>query len=395
MKVDELRRFLIAQTDGRYGLTDFVERLARQLIDAGLPLWRLSTTFLSFDPSIVGPHVTWIRGQATTAVPRAYSILSQPAFTDSPVSYVLETGKELRTRLDIPAEALPYSLLGELKAQGATDFFITPIPLGDALSSAVFLDIKHSSRTWLSLTTDAAEGFADAALDALRALLPELGLRMALETTKESTRSLLRAYLGPNASRRVLDGAFRRGTAERVRSVIWFCDMRGFTTLSDSATPEDVVRALDHYFDCVAKPIEARGGEVLKFIGDAVLAIFPFDPSTLESACESALGAAHEAIANLKALRDQPGATPLACGVALHVGDVYYGNIGTPTRLDFTVIGAAVNEVCRVEALTRPLSVDLLLTRAFVDVARPKRVRSMGAQQLKGVSGSTEVFTVD
>ena len=94
MKVDELRRFLIAQTDGRYGLTDFVERLARQLIDAGLPLWRLSTTFLSFDPSIVGPHVTWIRGQATTAVPRAYSILSQPAFTDSPVSYVLETGKD-------------------------------------------------------------------------------------------------------------------------------------------------------------------------------------------------------------------------------------------------------------------------------------------------------------
>jgi adenylate cyclase len=393
MNVDAVRQFLIAQSDGGYSAAQFVGRLAEALLAAGLPLWRLSTTLLSFDPTIVGPHISWVRGSGTTSVPRSYAILNEPTFIDSPAKRVLETGQELRTRLDIPKDELPFAMLAELRAQGATDFFITPIRIGDALSSAAFLDLQHSQRTWLSLTSDAPAGFSDDDLAALRSLLSELALRFALETSKESTRSLLRAYLGPNAARRVLDGAFRRGTAALVRSVIWFCDMRGFTNLSDTSTPEQVVRALDRYFDCVAQPIEARGGEVLKFIGDAVLAIFPYDEDHVQAACERAMGAAREAVENLRALRATPGAPPLSCGVALHLGDVYYGNIGTPSRLDFTVIGSAVNEVCRIEALTRPLAVDVLMTAAFVLAARATGVRSLGRHSLKGVAEEAEVFT--
>ncbi len=393
MNVELVRQCLMNQ--GRVGYTsaDFVRRFSEALVEAGLPLLRLSTTFLAFDPTVVGAHISWVRGEGTTAVLRPYTILSQPAFMDSPVRHVIETGQEFRTRLDIPTEQLPYALLEELKAKGATDFFIVPIRIGDALTSAAFLEAKHAASSWMSFTTDVPAGFAEEDLEGLRSLATELALRMALETTKESTRSLLRAYLGPNAARRVLDGSFRRGTAEMVRSVIWFCDMRGFTNLSDSSTPEAVVRALDHYFDCVAKPIEARGGEVLKFIGDAVLAIFPYDTDTLRSACERAMSAAKEAIENLNALAALPGGPKIGCGVALHIGDVYYGNIGTPTRLDFTVIGAAVNEVCRVEALTRPLGVDVLMTEAFVRAAAPDKVRTLGRHTLKGVSGTHEVFT--
>ena len=393
MNLDVVRQCLVAQSDGRYSAAQFVERFAEALLAAGLPLWRLSTTLLSFDPSIVGPHISWVRGSGTTAVPRLYAVLTEPTFTDSPARRVLETGQELRTRLDIPKHALPFAMLEELQAQGATDFFIAPVRISDALSSAAFLDLQHSARTWISLTSDSPAGFSDDDLAGFRSLMPELALRVALETSKESARSLLRAYLGPNAARRVLDGSFRRGTAELVRAVIWFCDMRGFTSLSDTSSPEQVVRALDHYFDCVAKPIEARGGEVLKFIGDAVLAIFPYDEGHLQAACARAMGAAREAVANLKAPRTTPGAPKLSCGVALHLGDVYYGNIGTPTRLDFTVIGSAVNEVCRVEALTRPLAVDVLMTEAFVKAAGATGVRSLGRHALKGVAEEAEVFT--
>ena len=217
---------------------------------------------------------------------------------------------------------------------------------------------------------------------------------MALEASKHASRALLRAYLGPHASRRVLTGAFRRGTGESVRAVILFCDMRGFTSFSDSRPPAEVVRALDEYFDRVATPIEEAGGEVLKFIGDAVLGMFPIGDQPTE-ACRRALESATKALSNLaelNGLRAARGDEPLGLGMALHVGEVMYGNIGARSRLDFTVIGSAVNEVCRVEALTRSLGCDLLLTKDFVREAKLERATSLGEHALKGVGGRIEVF---
>jgi adenylate cyclase len=251
-------------------------------------------------------------------------------------------------------------------------------------------------RTYVSFATDDPAGFREEHVARVRALLPAIAARVSLEASKETARQLLRAYLGANATRRILGGAFERGGAETLRAVLWYCDMRGFTTLSDVRPAHEVVRVLDAYFDAVASPIDARGGEVLKFIGDAVLAIFPLDPDP-HDACRRALAAVDDTRANLarlNAARAARGEDALGLGLALHAGDVSYGNIGAQNRLDFTVIGAPVNEVCRVEAMTRTLGVDVLLTATFVALAGLAEAVPMGAHRLKGVGAPVELYTM-
>ena len=229
----------------------------------------------------------------------------------------------------------------------------------------------------------------------MRELLPFISQRLTHECSKQAARSLLRIYLGANAAERILAGQFRRATAQAIRAVIWYCDMRGFTALSDANPAAEVVKTLDAYFDCVASPIDDHGGEVLKFIGDAVLGIFPIEDAGPAEPCRRALAAVDDARANLARLnadRATRGEPALGLGIALHAGEVMYGNIGAKNRLDFTVIGAPVNEVCRVEALTRTLGVDVLLTQTFVRVAELTGARSLGRHTLKGVAQPQEVF---
>jgi adenylate cyclase len=394
MSFDQVARWLLEQPEHERTPEELIEQLAEQLCAAGLPLWRLATTLIAFDPVTLGTDLWWIRGQGSRRVQLDYDVLRLPHYTHSPVAHAIETGTELRCRLDLPDDQLPFALLRELKATGATDFFILPLWIGDALTSAHFRHVVRHRRTWISFASDAPDGFSDVQIEALRSLAPALAMRLALETSKVSARSLLRAYLGANAAERVLEGAFQRGSSQGIRAVIWYCDMRGFTSLSDAAPPAEVVSALDRYFDCVATPVEANGGEVLKFVGDAVLAIFQLDDGGARDACRRGVVAARQALENLAALRGEPGAPRLSCGIALHVGDVYYGNIGTRNRLDFTVIGAAVNEVCRVEGLTRSLGVDVLLTEPFVRAAGLEGARALGRHELKGVSGPRELFTL-
>jgi adenylate cyclase len=394
MAFSEVGRWLLHQPERERPPERVYEELAQRLIAEGVPLWRLSTSLISFDPVLISTNIFWFRDRGAQVQYPPYSLLQGPTYKRSTIQRLIEKGEEVRVRLDLPADQVPFPVLVDLKSQGAIDYFALPLWLGDALTSARFRQSVSTGRSWISFTTDHPAGFSDAHLDGLRSIREELAFRLALETSKESARSLLRAYLGRNAARRVLEGSFQRGSAEAIRAVIWYCDMRGFTSLSDAIPPGEVVKVLDRYFDCVATPIEKHGGEVLKFIGDAVLAIIPIPEGGDEDACHRALLAAREAIANLAALRTEPGAPQLGCGVALHVGDVYYGNIGTAARLDFTVIGAAVNEVCRVEPLTRILNVDALLTEAFVNAGRISGPPSLGRHALKGVSGEREVFAL-
>jgi adenylate cyclase len=202
-----------------------------------------------------------------------------------------------------------------------------------------------------------------------------------------SARRLLDVYLGQNAAERVLSGGFRRGSGQLLTAAIWYCDLRGFTSLSDRLPTREVVPLLDRYFETVAGPVVARGGEILKFIGDAVLAVFPTGPEGPRSACERALAAAEESLRVVADLR------PLSIGVGLHLGEVMYGNIGARERLDFTVIGAAVNEVCRVESLCKELSVPLLMTGRFAEQLAHQGCVPLGLHALKGVAEPQPVFT--
>lgn len=282
----------------------------------------------------------------------------------------------MRVRLN--GAELRWEALRELHGEGGTDYFMWPVPSGGPGRPPYF-----------SFTTDAPDGFTDEHLAVIAGLRDPLALHHGICTRELVLRELLTVYLGQNAARRVLAGAFTRGGGEEIRAAILFSDLRSFTELAGARPVKELIGILDGYFEAVAEAVMAQGGEVLKFIGDAVLAIFDADLHGEAGACERALTAAEAALARLAS-----GAAGLRVGIGLHFGDVLYGNVGGKERLDFTVIGAAVNVASRVESACKEKGVPLLLTRAVRDrVARPD-LRALGAASLKGVEAPVELFTL-
>ena len=208
--------------------------------------------------------------------------------------------------------------------------------------------------------------------------------------------NLLNTYVGRNAGERILGGQIQRGDVEPISAVIWFSDLRGFTALSDAVSPGELIGALNELFGCQVPAIEQRGGEVLKFIGDGLLAIFPIvaggDP--LPVLVENALAAADDAFESLAALNVRRGGDKLRFGLALHVGEVVYGNIGGAGRLDFTAIGPAVNVASRLEGLTSKLAVDIVASQEVAALTR-RPLRDLGEFELKGVASAAHVYAIE
>ena len=348
----------------------------------GLPLWRCSFSLMTKHPELVWHTVQWREATGVTFIDRQRRTLDVPFFTRSPMPLIQQGSPPIRVRLT--GDDLRFPVCEDLKAIGGTDYMVQGLP--------------HASGEigYVSWATRAPGGFTDEALACLVALTPHLSQRIELESAYHATQALMEVYLGRNAGQRVVRGAFRRGTGDLMDAAIWFCDLRDFTALSDRLPPQEVVKTLDEYFDRVAGAVMQRGGEVLKFIGDAILAIFPVDGDA-SSGCTSALRAAEDALQALTKLnveREARGDSRLAIGVALHVGPLMYGNIGAKDRLDFTVISAAVNETCRLEALCKPLRTPLTMSEAFVKAAQPEAIVDLGRHALKGVLTPLQVFTL-
>jgi adenylate cyclase len=260
-----------------------------------------------------------------------------------------------------------------------TDYYATPLPTITA------------EKLLASFTTRRPGGFSDEQLAALRRLRIPVGRIAEIMGLRRKAQNILDAYLGQQTGQKVLAGHIQRGYGEEIRAVIWFCDLRDSTPLAESMSREDFLRLLNEYFECVLGPVQERGGEILRFIGDAALAIFPIGNDPAAVACAKALEAATESVARMKQLNSTRH-PPLRFGIGLHLGLVLYGNIGTPTRIEFTVIGAAANEAARIEGLCKTLKVDVAVSD---NVARhlPGRLRSLGRHQLRGVGLPVEVFT--
>jgi adenylate cyclase len=251
---------------------------------------------------------------------------------------------------------------------------------------------RHPVVTW---ATDATDGFTDEQVADLRALTPALGAVVEARLRRRIARDLLETYLGREAGPRILSGQIRRGRGERVRAVIMAADLRGSTALSDELHPDEMIELLDAWFERVAEPVQAHGGDVLKFLGDGVLAIFPIETLGEPDAAAAALRAAGETLTGLHAARCPTGSAgrgPLRAGIGLHIGDVFYGNVGALSRLDFTVIGPAVNLAFRIESMTKELGRPLLASRAFAD-AVPVPLVSAGTHRLRGVVKAEELFS--
>lgn len=364
------------------GGVSFMHGLVEQLRGRGLPLWSCNFSLMTKHPELVWRTVQWTEDGGVKTIERSREGLLRPYFTASPFARLRQGVPELRVRLD--PGPLPFPICEDLRARGATDYFAQALPFCTG-------EIGH-----VSWATRAPDGFSEEAVSALRDLTAALGQRLELESAYYATGALLEVYLGRNAGRRVVEGGFRRGTGELIDAAIWFCDLRGFTMLSDERTPEVVVQTLDEYFDHVAGVVMASGGEVLKFIGDAILAIFPV-VGDARAPCRSALAAAEGALAALRTLNEQRaarGEAALGLGIALHLGRVMYGNIGARNRLDFTVISSSVNEACRLEALCKPLGTPLTLSEAFVNALEPPGIVDLGHHALKGVRAPIRVFTL-
>ena len=350
----------------------FMRGLVAELAAEGVAVWRARYALMTKHPEVLWRSVRWRAGEVDIE-DQPHERLDEPFYMDSPVHAVREGATSIRVPLG--SGIMPYPVCEDLRAQGGTDYFIQR------------LAFTTGQVSYVSWAASEPGGFTDAAIATLERIRLFLARRLELESAYYATRALLGVYLGHNAARRVLAGEFQRGKGELIDAAIWFSDMRDFTALSDRATPAVVIAKLDRYFDAVASAISAGGGEVLKFIGDAVLAIFPVGGDA-RSACRRALDAAVAALAAIDRLGDD-----ISIGVALHRGQVMYGNIGAKDRLDFTVISSAVNEASRLEGLCKRLATPLALSEAFVGAAGLENVLDLGSHELKGVSAPLHVFT--
>jgi adenylate cyclase len=361
---------------------ELFDELCWRLLGDGVPLWRATLYIGTLHPLIRGVGARWFR---ELKVIEEFRVLHGWDATDeyllSPIRAAIERGTPFRRRLveDTPE----YPLLSKLRKAGATDYF------------ALALNRTFRLFPVAAWSTDRPSGFSNIEIAALEEINPALAAIVETRAVRRISANLLDTYLGPQAGRRILAGQIRRAEGERLRAVIMMTDLRGFTALSDRLPGDEVIELLDDYFDAIATPIENRKGEILKFIGDGMLAIFPAeDDDDFSQSSLHALEAAAEGLARLDAVnqtRRSVGRSELKIGIGLHLGEVIYGNVGSAGRLDFTVIGPAVNLASRIEDLTKRLGRPMLFSSAFARIC-PRPLVSLGQQPVRGLSEPEEVF---
>jgi adenylate cyclase len=345
-----LQREAPASTDPGMLLAALCERL----VAVDLPLSTAMLVISTLHPLIAGTTFTWQRDRSDSLeMPRFHGMLDGAAAAPS-------AGAVVGTGLDL---------------------------------TFAFSD---GTRHVLTLTTDRPDGFDRGQRAFLRRTADLLQAPLEIVVVRQTAATLMTTYLGRRSGTRVLAGAVRRGDGDTINAVLWCSDLRGFTTLSENLPRDRMIALLNAHFERLAAPIKAFGGEVLKFMGDGLLAIFPTEAGGAAQACDRALKAARGARAGMAALNGERraiGERPLAFGLALHLGDVMYGNIGAPDRLDFTVIGPAVNLASRLEALCKELDSPVLISAAFADACR-EDLALVGSYRLAGIAQPANIFTL-
>jgi adenylate cyclase len=365
-----------------------------RLVAAGVPLWRASIGADTLHPLIAAQGHRWVAGAGVHA--EVYTRASTPEgereWRQSPWFWLIENHQwEMRRRLDGGAGSNDFPLLASLAAQGGTDYWARIMRFGDRAS----IGETHGLAT--SWATREPGGFGAPDLALIEATLPAFALAFKATMTIDTARTLVKTYLGRDAAERILRGEIDRGQVKTLRKVLWFSDLTGFTRIADTLPREQLLDLLNAYADCLVGVVHDHGGEVLKFMGDGILAVFG---GGLDRACRDALDAAEAAgstIARLNRERSAAGLPVTGFTLALHEGEVLSGNVGSQARLDFTVVGPAVNEVSRIQAMSRSLDQPILISASFAAACGDERARlvSLGRYALRGVGRPQELFTLD
>jgi adenylate cyclase len=340
---------------------NFMADTCERMVAAGLPLWRVGVFVRTLHPEIYGRNFIWKPGSEVELGTVDYHILESPDFHTSPLKIVFQQGMEVRVRIgDVRSPHFP--IVEELQAEGVTDYIALPLP---------FIGGTVNASSW---TTRQPGGFTEEQLAALRKIVTPLARVIEIISLTRTAASLLDTYVGNRAGERIMGGQIRRGHTETMNAAIWLSDLRGFTALSDRLPAETVVSILNQYFDCQVAAIKKHGGEVLKYMGDGLLAVFPIDEYVGDErqVCLHVLEAAHESRASVADLQYPIGDAieRFRFGVALHVGRILYGNIGGGNRLDFTCIGPAVNLAARLEKIASQTRRTIVASEGFAGICR-------------------------
>jgi adenylate cyclase len=383
---------------------ELFDGFCQRLVFGGLPLWRASAAMRTLHPQWGGYSYLW-RRDLNAIEPSKFERDNENSqvWLTSPFAYLVgqaraeggsgEPWRHLRRHLCGPEALLDFPLLEELARAGGTDYFAQIVRFGPEGDASRGTGIAYS------FTTDRREGFGEDDVALLRAVLPALSLAMMTHAGYTIASGLLEAYLGGDAGRRVHAGAVERGSVESIRAALWFADIRGFTKLADSTPGLEVIELLDDVFEALTASLRSRGGQVLKFMGDGMLAIFPLLAETQAETCRHAIDAAREAmhaVYRVNRARAEASKSVADVDLALHIGEVLYGNVGAADRLDFTVIGPAVNEAARIETLCEPLGRKVLVSAEFAAAAGSSNgLQPLGHHRLRGVREPRAIYGLD
>lgn len=377
--IDATFEWLVNGAEGAKTPDAMLQRMCDDLLAAGVPIHRAEAFVRTLHPNIAGRSFIWRAGEKVLVKERSYADLNTPEFLESSMAEACRTGEYVHRDLrgDVEDALQPLARAGYVHLVAAPLKFLT--------------GQNHV------VTIASREGFTEEHLVAIRKVLPPLARLGEIFALLRTATNLLSTYVGRNAGSRILGGQIQLGDTDSLEAVIWFSDLRGFTALAQQIGPAAVIRALNELFGCQIPAIEAHGGEVLKFIGDGLLAIFPFDPAVgaSQERCLAALEAVKSSFASLavqNGARLAAGEVAIDFGVALHLGEVSYGNIGGANRLDFTCIGPSVNLAARLETLTSRLGRRVVISEAFAALSGIP-TEPLGTFDLKGVQGPVAAFS--
>jgi len=362
-----------------------LDGLAARLDKAGARIDRLGLTCVTIHPQLRAWGCLWRRGAGAVPFSGQHGIESSDAFLGSPVQHVLERRSPFRRRLEALDEERDHPLLHELRGAGMTDYCALPMEFGTG------------EVNFFAAATAAPEGYSDADLERLGALANLLAPLVEIIHGRRMTLGLLDAFVGPRISERILRGQVKRGDGDRIEAAFWYSDLRGFTTLSEALPAAQLLQLLNDYFENCAAAAAARGGEILQFIGDAILIVFESArPGDESKVCEDALDAAVDALDSIAVVnhrRRHTGLPEIEFGLGLHLGTVTHANVGAPDRLAFNVVGPAVNKTARLQELAKRVGAPVVVSHEIAQhVKRP--LKSLGRFELRGIAGSHQVFTL-
>ena len=365
----------------------FVHQLAHAMNDHGASIDRLLVSLLTLNPQLVATSEIWEKStDLTQPINAEHGVRSSERYIGSPLQIIFETHKRVHRRLDnLPDDA--HRAYTELAEDGYTDYLALPVLFGEVAEpgAAIIICTKREG------------GFGDADVESFRRIRDYLAPVIEVHALRYLSRSLMNTYVGKRTSEKVLAGMIKRGDADTINAALWFSDLRDFTHLTETLPARQVLEMLNEYFEFVSAAVTAQGGEILRFIGDAMLIVFPIDDKTCgQTACQAAIDAALDAHTTLETInhrRRRHGEPEIQFGVGLNVGEVIYGNVGAPDRLDFTVMGPAVNRTARLESLTKELDRNILFSRKFSEsIETPTEF--LGEHQMKGIDEPQAVYAL-